>query len=167
MKCGKCGSTAIVRDMRHTEEDGTVEDLKCINCGNTSDSKKYGFIAEEKEMSVKKTGKCRNCEREDMALNMGLCGSCSGAWYRTGVAGLQEAKEKFYGKPKGEACNTGKRSKEKPPEVQRAEPQEKEVNSLSIKNLIAAIEDLYKTKTDAMQGRRSLIVESLKRDFGA
>lgn len=139
MKCGKCGSRSIRLETLHTEEDGIVDSLKCLTCGNTSDSKQYGFIVEESEMSVKAIGKCKNCEREGMALNMGYCGSCSGAWYKTGIGGLARAREKFFGKPKAEPHNKGgKRTdasmvaakepqkpeeKTRAPEVRRVEPE--------------------------------------------
>jgi len=108
MICGKCKATSIRLERYQTEEDGLVTIWKCLICGNSSDSKKWGFYEEGEE--VQTIGTCKVCERPDMSLAENkTCSACRKILYSYPPEKREEAiaaaREKFYGKPKAEVRN--------------------------------------------------------------
>ena len=109
--CGKCGSANIYEPQGVVPGDGqTGHSLSCLKCGNTSESKKYGFTIHpttihqerqgERKMAFK--GDCSNCGRKDRPLckcNPPLCWTCQqAAQGKTGeerLRALAEVKEKI------------------------------------------------------------------------
>lgn len=144
------------------------DDLESFPAGDPDGCLPKDIFEDEEDNEMQTIGTCKVCERPNLSLaGNKTCSTCRRVIYsyppERREEGIAAAKARSSGKPKGEA----RRKREKPPEKETKAPEKEPFNLLSVANLIAAIEDLYKTKTDALQGRRSLIVESLKRDFGA
>jgi hypothetical protein len=77
LRCGKCNSNAVIRDSAYVkDEEGEIGErydaLLCLTCGNSSDSRQYGF----KEDDVSKRAPCKNCGRTMSIMQAGMCGSC-------------------------------------------------------------------------------------------
>ena len=80
--CGKCGSANIYEHQGVVPGDGqTGHSLSCLKCGNTSESKKYGFRTDkEMDMSSSEMGTCTNCGRTRLIIkNMDICFTCQKA----------------------------------------------------------------------------------------
>ena len=77
-RCGKCGSRMLYRDNDVVNKDDRIA---CRKCGNRwPGGQKPVFVqSEETTEGVDMRGTCLNCERPDMGLNNGLCGTCNAA----------------------------------------------------------------------------------------